>query len=65
MIVMISYFLLGWLDDYLKVIKKNTDGVSAKGKLAWQFLTAGIVSYFLIHLNIIDTNLYVPFLRDQ
>src|SRR5690606_380870 len=28
-----SYFLLGLVDDYLKVIKKNTKGVSAKGKL--------------------------------
>ena len=31
--VLLSYFLLGFLDDYLKVLKKNSDGVSAKGKL--------------------------------
>ena len=63
MLVMISYFLLGWIDDYLKIIKKNSDGVSAKGKLLWQFLTAGIVGYFLIKTDVIDTNLYVPFVK--
>lgn len=63
LVVMISYFLLGGIDDYLKIIKKNSDGVSAKGKLAWQFLTAGIVSYLLIKNGVIDTNLYVPFMK--
>lgn len=61
--VMLSYFVLGWLDDYLKIIKKNSDGVSAKGKLLWQFLTAIIASYFLVKLNVIDTNLYIPFVK--
>lgn len=61
--VFLSYFLLGYLDDYLKVLKKNTDGVSAKGKLAWQFITAIIASYLLIKYNVIDTKLYIPFYK--
>lgn len=61
--VFLSYFLLGYLDDYLKVLKKNTDGVSAKGKLAWQFLTAIFASYLLIKYNVIDTKLYIPFYK--
>lgn len=64
LLVMTSYFLLGWLDDYLKVIKKNSDGVSAKGKLLWQFLTSIAACYFLIEKNVISTELYVPFLKD-
>ena len=63
LVVMLSYFLLGGLDDYLKIIKKNSDGVSAKGKLAWQFITAAVVSYLLIKDGVIDTNLYVPFMK--
>lgn len=58
-----SYFALGYLDDYLKVLKKNSDGVSAKGKLLWQFSTAMIAGYLLISHNVIDTNLYVPFYK--
>ena len=58
-----SYFLLGFLDDYFKVLKGNTDGVSAKGKLIWQFITALLASSILIKFNIIDTKLYMPFLK--
>lgn len=63
-LVTVSYFLLGGLDDYLKVLKKNSDGVSAKGKLLWQFLTAGIISYLMINNEVIDTKLYFPFLKN-
>lgn len=63
LVVLISYFALGFIDDYLKVLKKNTDGISAKGKLFWQFVTAIAVLYYLFENNIIDTNLYVPFYK--
>ncbi len=62
--VTISYFLLGFVDDYLKVMKRNSDGVSGKGKLLWQFLTAAIVMYWVIANGIITTDLYLPFLKD-
>jgi phospho-N-acetylmuramoyl-pentapeptide-transferase len=61
--VTFSYFLLGFFDDYLKVLKKNTDGISAKGKLLWQFATALIAGYFLVSRGVIDTNLYMPFVK--
>lgn len=61
--VMISYFILGYIDDYLKVVKKNSDGVSAKVKLLWQFATAFIASYFMVKYEVIDTKLYIPFVK--
>jgi len=62
--VMISLTGLGFADDYLKVLKKNTDGVSAKAKLLWQSLTALIVGFFLIKYEIIDTTLHAPFFKE-
>ena len=59
-----SYFLLGWLDDYLKVIKKNSDGVSAKAKLLWQFSTALLCIYYVIESGQMSTNLYIPFYKE-
>jgi phospho-N-acetylmuramoyl-pentapeptide-transferase len=64
LIVMGSYFVLGFLDDYFKVLKRNTDGISARGKLLWQFATALLVSFALIYFEVIDTKLYTPFLKD-
>jgi phospho-N-acetylmuramoyl-pentapeptide-transferase len=63
LLVTFSYFLLGLYDDYMKVLKKDTKGVSARGKLAWQFLTAGVASYLMVHYNMIDTQLYAPFVK--
>jgi phospho-N-acetylmuramoyl-pentapeptide-transferase len=62
--VTISYFFLGGLDDYFKVLKKNTKGVSARQKLVWQFVTGLIAAYFMIKLNVTDSNLYIPFFKD-
>ncbi len=62
--VMISYFILGFLDDYLKVLKKNSDGVSAKGKLVWQFGTALLATYAMLHFKVIDTKVYLPFFKE-
>lgn len=61
--VTFSYFLLGFRDDYLKVLKKDTKGVSAKGKLLWQFLTAGVALYIMVSQNIISTDVYIPFMK--
>lgn len=63
-VVMMSYFLLGWLDDYLKVLKKNSKGVSARQKLVWQFATAGLAGWAMHHWSVIDGNLYLPFMKD-
>ena len=63
LIVLLSYFILGFLDDYLKVLKKNTDGVSGRYKLLWQFMTALTLMYFLVSSGEFDTNLYIPFYK--
>ncbi len=63
--VTISYFFLGGLDDYLKILKKNTKGVSARQKLAWQFLTALLAAFIMIKFDVTDSKLYFPFLKDS
>ncbi|CAM9883021.1 unnamed protein product [Chrysoparadoxa australica] len=62
--VTLSYFILGFRDDFLKVLKKNSKGVSAKGKLVWQFGTAGLATYAMLHFKATDTNLYLPFFKE-
>ncbi|MBB5351949.1 phospho-N-acetylmuramoyl-pentapeptide-transferase [Haloferula luteola] len=39
--------LLGFMDDFTKVKKKNSDGVSARTKLFWQLVVALVASCFL------------------
>ena len=53
---MIALGLLGFLDDYMKVVKKNSDGVNAKTKLLWQLVVGCLVALFLYFKK--DTHSY-------
>ncbi|MEI8024832.1 MAG: phospho-N-acetylmuramoyl-pentapeptide-transferase [Pseudomonadota bacterium] len=46
-----SYGVIGFMDDYLKISKKNTKGVSGKQKLFWQFAVGFLVCYFHYEMN--------------
>lgn len=39
--------LLGFCDDYAKVKQKNSDGISARGKLFWQLVIALVAAGFI------------------
>jgi phospho-N-acetylmuramoyl-pentapeptide-transferase len=57
---------LGFWDDYLKVAKKNSAGVSEKTKVIAQLILAGIVTaYFLLNpaIEVQARALYVPFYK--
>lgn len=65
--VIVYCALLGFWDDYLKVAKKNSAGVSEEVKLLAQFILAAIVAaYFLLNpaINIQARALYVPFYKE-
>ena len=57
------FFILGAVDDYLKYLRKNSKGLSAKSKLFWQFGISTTAMFFLIKNNVIDTMLYIPFVK--
>ncbi|MCE3233381.1 MAG: phospho-N-acetylmuramoyl-pentapeptide-transferase [Rickettsiaceae bacterium] len=60
-----GFGLLGFADDYLKVTKKNTKGVSGKSKLVAQFSIALVAALWIQHLSPANyaTHLAVPFFK--
>ena len=58
-----GFGLIGFLDDYDKVKKRSTAGVSGKARLAGEFAVAGVAAWIIV--NQVSTNLYVPFLSDR
>ncbi|MDR0558265.1 MAG: phospho-N-acetylmuramoyl-pentapeptide-transferase [Treponema sp.] len=57
--------LIGFLDDYLKVTKHNSDGLSARTKLIGQFAVAIAVTLILyFSRNEETTLLYLPFFKN-
>jgi phospho-N-acetylmuramoyl-pentapeptide-transferase len=61
--VTIGFGIIGFMDDYDKVKKRSTAGLSSKLRLGLEFLVAGIASYIIV--SQIDTNLYIPFLSGR
>ncbi len=59
---------LGFIDDFLKVTRKKSDGISGRIKLAAQILLAGIVTIFFVfnpdqQVAELAKSLYVPFYK--
>jgi phospho-N-acetylmuramoyl-pentapeptide-transferase len=51
LLVTLGYGVLGFLDDYAKVTKQTTAGVSSQAKLVIQFLIAGLAVFVLIRFS--------------
>ncbi|HEY1613238.1 MAG TPA: phospho-N-acetylmuramoyl-pentapeptide-transferase [Rhizomicrobium sp.] len=63
--VTLSFGLLGFADDYLKVTKRSPDGVSGRAKLIAQFFVAIVASYVAMRLEdpTLAGSVAIPFLK--
>ncbi|MBP1961392.1 phospho-N-acetylmuramoyl-pentapeptide-transferase [Paenibacillus aceris] len=62
LIASLGYGLVGFLDDYIKIIFKRSLGLTAKQKLFGQLLISAIVCYLLV-MQGHSTDLYIPFVE--
>lgn len=63
---MVYLGVLGFVDDYLKVTKKKSDGVSGRLKLVFQVILAAIVTAVFLTNPLIEVqarSLYLPFFK--
>ncbi len=59
--------ILGFVDDYLKVTKKSSDGISSRLKFALQCVLAAMITAFFAYgpsFSAQASQLYVPFLKE-
>jgi phospho-N-acetylmuramoyl-pentapeptide-transferase len=61
--VTLGFGVIGFLDDYDKVSKRSTKGVSGRIRLIAEFAVAGVAAAIIV--SHIDTNLYIPFLQKR
>lgn len=59
----LGFGLIGFLDDYLKVVLKRSDGLLPMQKMAGQIIVTGIFAFYLIRFTDVDLTLLVPFSR--
>ena len=62
--VTIGFAYIGYLDDSMKVNKKNTKGLSGKLRLVAEFAISGGVIAALIYSGNLSSVVHVPFLKD-
>ncbi|MGB5339689.1 MAG: phospho-N-acetylmuramoyl-pentapeptide-transferase, partial [Gammaproteobacteria bacterium] len=64
--VTLLFGAIGWVDDYRKLVLKNSDGLPARSKIFWQSIIALGVAIFLYKtaLTPAETSLIVPFFKD-
>ena len=62
LVLTLGHAVIGFIDDYIKVVMKRNLGLTAKQKFLLQFILAGAYVYFAeTHLQ--DTSLWVPLLN--
>ncbi len=64
--ITIFFGAIGWVDDYRKVVHKNSRGLIARWKYFWQSVAALIVLIFLYMTSTLpqEQQLIVPFFKD-
>ena len=59
--VTLGFGLIGFLDDYIKVVMKRSDGLFPKQKFALQIVITAVFAYYLIHVTHTPLTLLIPF----
>ncbi len=57
----LGFGLIGFLDDYIKVVMKRSLGLKPWQKLALQFVVTAVFAYYLINYTKVGTGMLVPF----
>ncbi|MCR5144047.1 MAG: phospho-N-acetylmuramoyl-pentapeptide-transferase [Lachnospiraceae bacterium] len=61
LILTLGFGLIGFLDDYLKVVKKNKDGLIAWQKLLLQIALTAFFAYYVVHFTSVSLEMIIPF----
>lgn len=59
--VTLGFGLIGFLDDYLKVVMKRSDGLYPKQKMALQIVVTAIFAFYLMKVARIPLTMLLPF----
>jgi phospho-N-acetylmuramoyl-pentapeptide-transferase len=61
--ILVSYGTIGGIDDYLKVSKRNSRGISAKLKFTLQCIFSGIATFLALYFTETGSALNFPFFK--
>ena len=59
--VTLGFGLIGFLDDYLKVVMKRSDGLFPKQKMALQIVVTAVFAFYLVKFTDVSLAMLLPF----
>lgn len=59
--VTVGFGIIGFLDDYIKIVMKRSEGLNPKQKLLGQIVITGIFTYYLVNSQEVGTQILIPF----
>ena len=59
--VTLGFGLIGFLDDYLKVVKKHPDGLLPKQKMGLQIVVTAIFAFYIVKFTDVSLTWLIPF----
>lgn len=61
----LGFGLIGFLDDYIKVVLKRSLGLTPAQKMAGQLIVTGIFAYYLVNYTDVSLAMKIPFFSDK
>ena len=59
--VTVGFGIVGFLDDYIKIVMKRSEGLNPLQKLIGQFIITGIFAWYLLHSGQVQTTMLIPY----
>lgn len=61
----LGFGLIGFLDDYIKVVLKRSLGLTPAQKMAGQIIVTAVFAYYLLHYTDVSLAMKIPFLTGK
>lgn len=58
---MVGFGIVGFLDDYIKIVMKRSEGLNPKQKLLGQLLVSGVLCYYFLAVRENGASMMIPF----
>jgi len=65
LLLVVGFGVIGFIDDYLKVVKKHSDGLLPKQKMALQIIMTALFAAYIIFISDVELTMLVPFTKGQ
>ncbi|MCT4545361.1 MAG: phospho-N-acetylmuramoyl-pentapeptide-transferase [Vallitalea sp.] len=61
LLVTVSFGIIGFIDDFIKVVMKRSLGLKAYQKIIAQLIITGVYCFYMFKINEFSTQIYIPF----